>query len=102
MIIEPQLFGAPLYPGGFPLQAKKISVQGRTVEEIYYKGIDLKTGRSHWNAEDEETLKSFFIYYLKAPVFYNELTAGLLQKNLMEINFSDLYLAFLDIGLDPL
>lgn len=98
MIVQPTWLGQPLYPFGFPLRPQDIIVQNKTIREIFFGGIISETGETTYSAEDEETLKSFIVYYINAPVFDND---ELKQKNLMQMSLDDAIMECMNYGLDP-
>ena len=91
--------GAPWYPGGFPLKKNQITAGNRTIEEIYLGCIK---ERGEYLADDEETLKSYIVYYVNAPIFASEFTKELTSQDLMSMSITNLIMLCLDYGLDPL
>jgi hypothetical protein len=98
MIIQPTWLGQPWYPGGFPLKTDQITAGDRTIGQIYFDCIDAK---GEYSQDDEETLKSYCVYYINAPIFDNELTQEVKQKDLMGMGITELIMELLDCGLDP-
>lgn len=98
MIIQPTWLGQPLYPGGLPLNTEQVHAGGRSIRDIYYSAID---SEGEYSTDDEETLKSYCVYYLNAPLFDSEFTQELKSENLMSLGITDLIMKLLDVGLDP-
>jgi len=90
----PRWLGEPMYPGGFPLKAEDVKFKDKSVYEIYFQ-------KSH--SEIEETfLKNYMIYYLHAPIFDNELSQELKEKDLVNMSSEELWWELLNIGIDCL
>lgn len=103
MIVKPTWLGQPMYPGGFPLPPENVHVEGRSIQDIYLKGIsieDTKVTRT-WTADEVETLKSYCAYYVKAPVFSSEFTDELVAMDFMKMTLDDVIMECLNYGLDP-
>ncbi len=96
MIIKPTWLGEPWYPGGFPLNAHQLRVNDQTMFSIY-----LNFNRNP-TAEDEETIKSYIVYYINAPVYDSEFTDELRRMDLMAMPLDEVITHCLDFGLDPI
>ncbi len=89
----PALLGQPMYPGGFPLKPQEIKVDGETLDTIF-----LKYCMNCSSKTEEDILKLFVIYYMKAPLFDLNYLKGV---DLSTMSFYELISACLDIGIDP-
>lgn len=98
MIIEPTWLGQPFYPGGFPLKPDQVTASDRTIHQIYFDAIDAE---GEYSKDDEETLKSYVVYYINAPLFTSEFTEELHKMDLMSMGLTEVIMACLDYGLDP-
>jgi hypothetical protein len=91
----PTLFGNQFYPGGVPLSADKVSVNGRTVKEIFLDAADGDFGDDDPNVE---TLNNYYRYYMLAPCWdLGEFT----EQEIMNANGERLFQICADLGIDP-
>jgi hypothetical protein len=97
MIIQPTWLGQPWYPGGFPLKPEQVHAGSKSIQDIYWEHSQ-SNGK---HPDHEETLKSYSVYYLNAPIFDNELTQEIKAKDLMQMSFDDVWRELMDCGLDP-
>lgn len=98
MIIEPTYLGRPLYPGGLPLRTDNITVENRTVRQIFLDGIS-EGGETNYSADDDETLKSYVVYYMQAPIW--DIDEPLIPADLMKLTLTELIGKCMEHGLDP-
>lgn len=95
MLIEPTWLGHPLYPGGFPLQPSQVHAGDRTIKQIYMSGVDTPL-----TPDEEESVKSYIIYYMGAPIW--EIDDPLDKVEMMKLSVWELIQKCLELGLDPL
>ncbi len=97
-IIEsmPTYLGAQFYPGGCPIPADKISVNGRTIWEIF---LDLAKGDFNYDNPDLKVLDNFYRYYLLAPCWD---LGDITKEDIIAANGIRLFEICMDLGLDPL
>lgn len=87
----PTYLGEQLYPNGVPVAAVNISVNGKSVQEIYF---DVRRSEYEVNV-----LEDYIRYYIAAPCFI------VADDDLAEsktMSYSDLFDLCLDYGIDPL
>lgn len=91
-----------MYPGGIPLQPESITYENMTLREMWLKRVDdIYTRKVPPNLDHENHLRDYVLYYIHAPLFRNEFTDELLDKDFDEISFDALVMECLDYGLDP-
>ena len=98
MIIQPTWLGRPFYPNGCPLSPDQVHVENGSIRQLLHRFND----SNRKDPGDEETLKSYIVYYVNAPIFASDFTKELTEKNLMAMSLDDLISECLDYGLDPL
>lgn len=101
-LIIPKMLGRPFYPYGFPLQPENWKVNGKSIREIYIDCFKDAESADCICDEDNHILKSYIIYYMKAPVFDSEYMQEVLLKDLNSMSIDELIDECLEIGLDPL
>lgn len=92
----PAYLGQQFYPCGLPLPADKVSVNGRTVQEIFFDTCDGDFGE-----EDPSVLilNDYYRYHLLAPCWdLGEVT----REEIMSANDYRLFEICMDLGIDPL
>lgn len=89
-----------MYPGGFPCRPETVHVEGRSVRDIYFQGIT-KGGKTKYTEDEEETLKSYCAYYVRAPIFASEFTDELIAMDFMKMSLDEVIYECLNYGLDP-
>lgn len=92
----PTYLGQQLYPGGLPLPADKVSVNGRTVQQIFFDTCDGDFG------EDDPSVKvlnDYYRYHLLAPCWdLGEIT----PEQIMSADSDKLFEICMETGIDPL
>ena len=92
----PTYLGNQFYPGGVPLPADKVSINGRTVQQIYFDTCDGDFGEDH---PDIKMLYDFYRYHLLAPCWdLGEVT----PEEIMSADGDKLFEICMDLGLDPI
>jgi len=94
--IQPTWCGDAFYPWGLPVKPGDYSYESQTISDIFLKHCVKKTSE-----EEEKILCGFVIYYINAPMFDNELTQEVKDKDLAAMNLDQLIEECLNIGLDP-
>ena len=92
----PTYLGNQFYPGGLPLPADKVSVNGKTVQEIFFDTCD-----GDFAEEDPRILivNDYYKYHLLAPCWdLGEIT----DEEIMSADGDKLFEICMDIGIDPL
>lgn len=97
-IIEtmPTYLGKQLYPHGLPIQADKVSVNGRTIKEIF---LDTCDGDFREDDPNVKILNDYYRYYLLAPHW---VLAGTTSTEIMNADSEKLFEICMENGLDPI
>lgn len=97
-IIEtmPAYLGNQLYPGGVPLPADKVSVNGRIVLEIFFGICD---GDFSEHDPDVKVLNDYYRYYLLAPCWD---LGKVTREEIMSADSDKLFEICMETGIDPL
>lgn len=105
MVIKPTWLGQPMYPNGWPLSPKQITAGEKTVHDIYYGRWDFtdeeNPKENPWTEDEEETIKSYIIYNLNAPIWTFEEPLPS-EGELLKLSIDQLFDKCMEIGIDPL
>ena len=95
----PAMFGQQFYPNGFPLPAHKISVNGKTVQQIF---VDLYKDSGTAPADDPqlEIINDYYRYHLLAPCW--QLGDWVTEEQIMAADHDELFEICMDTGIDPI
>lgn len=98
MIIEnmPTYLGQQLYPHGLPLPADKVSVNGKTVLEIFFDKCD-----GDFSPDDEriKIVNDYYRYHLLAPCWD---LGNFTHEEIMSADGDKLFEICIETGIDPL
>ena len=91
----PTLFGEQYYPDGFPLPSNKISVNDKSILQMFFDNCE---GDLDKETEETKLIHDFMLYWLLAPCFKisdedKEIAPSLSNDELFDL--------LLDNGLDP-
>lgn len=91
----PTYLGQQLYPAGLPLPADKVSINGKTVMDMF-----LETSQDEERYKEVEgILNDYYRYHLLAPCF----DLGKWSKDeIMSADGDRLFEICMDLGIDPL
>jgi hypothetical protein len=98
MIIEtmPTMFGQQFYPGGYPVPADKVTVDGRTIQEIFLDICDCDLGD---NDPDVKLINDYYRYHLLAPCWkLGEIT----PEQIMAADSEAFYDICIELAIDPI
>ena len=97
-IIEtmPTYLGQQLYPNGLPLPADRVSVNGKTVQEIFFDTCD-----GDFSEDDPRIaiVNDYYRYHLLAPCWD---LGDVTDEQIMSANGDKLFEICMDTGIDPL
>ena len=98
----PKFVGQPMYRMGLPVPNKNISIEGRSIEDLYIA----KYGDAGENLTEmeERALKEWVVYYVNAPFYwpYSAELVGLFNAlDLDNHTLEDFIDKCLEHGLDP-
>jgi len=97
MLIEtmPSYLGQQLYPYGYPLPPNKISVNGKTMAQLY---IESEIVGFYKNVDNVSLLEDYYRYFLLCPCW--DLWAYT-EEDIMSADYSKLFDNCMDLGVDP-
>ena len=92
----PTFLGQPFYPYGFPINKENISINGKSILELFLLRCEGKKDKFIDNY-----LKEYLIYFINAPIFSNNFTQELRKKDFKKMKLDQAIIECLDFGLDP-
>jgi hypothetical protein len=92
----PTYLGQQFYPAGYPLPADKISVNGKTVQEIFFDTCD-----GDFSEDDPRItiVNNYYRYHLLAPCWD---LGNVTEAEIMSADSDMLFKICMDLGIDPL
>jgi hypothetical protein len=92
MIIEtmPTIMGEQFYPGGIPLAPDQVSVNGKTIQRMFYQ-FAIRDDRTY-----DAELKDYLKYYANAPCWHIPA-----HPDYDEMSLNWMFDFLMDCGLDP-
>lgn len=82
------------------MKTENILIKGVSIKDIFLR-FSLDPRNVPNDNEDAETLKSYLIYFINAPVFDSENTNELRSKDLKNMSLDEALNECLEYGLDP-